>query len=260
MREHLKELWAYRQLIPMFVERDIRARYKQTFIGFSWAIIQPFFLMIIFNVIFSKFLNVSSEGIPYPIFSYSVLVPWTFFQRSVTTSSESLPLQSNIVTKIYFPREIVPFSTIFSALIDFFIAFALFILMLVFYKIPITAYILLFPVLLIIQVAFAASLSLFFSGLSVIIRDLRYALPLFIQIWMYSSPVIYGISGLQPVYRKLLYLNPVTGILQGYRDIFLFQRFPMFDYLGISLLFTLFFLIFSYSFFKKIESVFIDLL
>lgn len=260
MTNQLKELYQYRHLITTFVTRDIKARYRQTTIGIAWAIIQPLFLTGIFTVIFSKFLKVSTGDVPYPVFSFIALSAWTFISRSITAGSVNLIGNSSIITKVYFPREVIPLSTIVSSLVDFCIASSISFLLLIIYKIPFTWHIIFIPLILCIQIFLATSLALLASGATVVFRDLKFAFPFLVQTAIYASPVFYSVRNLQKHFQILFYFNPTTGVIEGYRSILLYHEIPNLTYLGISFTFSVSLLILSYAFFKRIEKYLADVI
>lgn len=257
---YLKEFWSYKHLVWTFVARDIRARYKQTSVGIAWAIVQPLFMTILFTVIFSKFLKVSTNGVPYPVFSFIALAAWTFFSRTITVSSSNLLGNYSLISKIYFPREVIPFSTVVSSLIDFFVASLISIILLIIYQIPVTWHVIYLPIIFFVQIAIGFAFSLLFSGSTIIFRDLQFVYPFLAQLLMYATPVIYSVRNLQSKYKFLFFLNPLTGIIEGYRSVLLYNEIPNFYYLLISIVFSLIVLIFSYWLFKRIEKYMADIL
>lgn len=260
MRSQLQELYEHRYLLYVFTARDLVARYKQTWIGVLWAVIQPLFLMFVFTVVFSKLLGVSTEGVPYPVFSYVALLPWTFLNRVLTAAATSLASFKSLITKIYFPREIAALAIVTSSLVDFFIGLAVFFILLAYYHIPLTvnfAYIL---ILIPLQVLISAGFALFFSVMGVLVQDLKFALPLFTQVLMYATPVIYSITKIKSSLQVLFYFNPLVGLVEGYRQTILFGKPPLWDHLAVSAIFALLFLSFSYWLFKKLEPYAIDIL
>jgi lipopolysaccharide transport system permease protein len=260
MLEHLKELWNYRMLLWLFVYRDIKARYKHTTLGITWVIIQPLFLMFVLTLVFSHFFNVATSGVPYPIFSYVALLPWIFISKIVSTTGNKFIINQSLITRIYFPREIIPLSEVVSGLIDFGFASIVFILMAFFYHVSFTPALLFLLIIIPIQIILSSGLALIVSVLSVLFRDLQFAIPLVTQLWMYASPVIYSVHNLQERYKVLFYINPLTGIIEGYRDILIYGNSPDFSYLLSSLGFSLLFLLFGYWFFKKLEYTLIDIM
>ncbi len=260
MIKHLKELYKYKSLLFVFVYRDIKARYKRTSIGIAWAIIQPLFLMLVFTLVFSHFFKVNTGGKPYPIFSYIALLPWTFISRSLLSSGTQFVGYRGLITRIYFPREIIPLTTVLSALVDFAFGSIVFIFMLFYYQISLTPAAFFILLLLPIQIVLAIGLALIASAMSVLFRDLQFAIPLLTQLWMYGSPIIYSVRNLQPRFKSFFYFNPVTGIVDGYRDCIINGQIPDLGYLSSSAIFSLLILFFGYWFFKKLEYFVIDIM
>ena len=219
----LHELWAYRELLYFLAWRDIKVRYKQAVLGVAWAIIQPLATMLVFTVFFGKLAKIPTDGVPYPIFCYAALLPWTFFQNAVTNGSNSLVGSANLIKKVYFPRLLVPASAVVAALVDFALAFAIFIALFGYYHFSLTRAVLLLPVLVLIVVVLALAVGLASSALNVKYRDVRYALPFAIQLLMFVSPVIYPSSLMPERWRWVLAINPLTGIIEGFRSALLGQ-------------------------------------
>jgi len=260
MKEHLMGLWQYKNLIWLFVQRDLQARYKQTFLGVGWAVIQPLFLMLVFSLIFDKFLKVDSSGIPYPIFSYAALLPWLFISRSMNVAATSLIGFKALVTKVYFPREIVPLSIMVSSLVDFAIGSLVFFIMLLHFKVDVGGWGLFLVFLVPMMILLAGALALIVSTLTAIFRDLQFAMPLFVQLWMYASPVIYGLQGIQKTYLPLFYLNPAAGIIDSFRRVILLNQAPNWGLLASSGIWAVGLFVFGYWLFKKLEGFVIDIL
>lgn len=258
MMGHLSSLFEYRELLWILSLKEIKIRYKEAALGIAWAILQPLALMVVFTVIFSHFARLPSDGVPYPIFVFSALVPWTFFASSLTSAISSLERNVGLITKIYFPREIFPLAAILGASIDFAIAFLLFIGMLVFYKVSPTFNILFFFPIVFIQVTLMAGMSLFLAGVNVFYRDVRFVIPLVIQVWMFASPVIYPLSLVPEKWRALYMLNPMAGIIDSYRRALLQGVPPDLQYLGYSLFIAGILLTIAYWYFKKIEMLLAD--
>lgn len=214
----LKDLWAYRELLFFLTWRDVKVRYKQTALGAAWAILQPLFMMVIFTIFFGRLAGVDSGGIPYPLFALAGLVPWTFFSNAITQSGNSLVGSSHLITKVYFPRLIVPAAAMLAGLVDFALAFLLFVVMMVYYSVVPTMHLLFLPVLILLTALFALGVGTWFAALNVKYRDVRFALPFLIQIWLFVSSVILPSSALPQKYRLLLMLNPMSGIIEGYRS------------------------------------------
>jgi len=216
--EWIREFWNYRELFYFFIWRDIKIRYKQTILGAMWAVIQPFFTMVVFTLFFGNFAKVPSEGVPYPVFSYSALVPWTYFSGAMALSANSLVGNSNLLTKVYFPRFAIPASAVFSGILDFLIASTILFGIMVYYHIPLSWNLLLWPILVLPLVLMALGLGMIFSSLNVKYRDIKYTIPFIIQIWLFATPIIYPISMLPGKYKMLVALNPLTGIIEAFRS------------------------------------------
>ena len=214
----LKDLWAYRELLFFLSWRDVKVRYKQTALGAAWAILQPLFMMVIFTIFFGRLAGIDSAGIPYPLFALAGLVPWTFFSNAITQSGNSLVGSSHLITKVYFPRLIVPAAAMLAGLVDFALAFVLFVVMMVYYSVAPTTHLLFLPVLILLTALFALGVGTWFAALNVKYRDVRFALPFLIQLWLFVSSVILPSSALPQKYRWLLMLNPMSGIIEGYRS------------------------------------------
>lgn len=254
---NFRELWHYRDLFYILTLRDIKVRYKQTLLGAAWAIIQPLFTMIIFSLFFGRLAGIQSEGIPYPLFAFAGLLPWTFFSNAVTQSGNSLVGSANLITKVYFPRMIIPMAAVASGLLDFAIAFLLLAVLMVWYGVGPGISILLLPVLVLLTSLFAAGAGMWMSALNVKYRDIRYALPFMIQLGLFVTPIIYPVSLVPEKYRWLLMLNPLTGQIEAYRAVF-FDRPIDWTSLGISSLITVAILVFAAYNFKSMERSFAD--
>ena len=252
-----RELWEHRELLGFLVLRDIKVRYKQTVLGAAWAILQPLFAMLIFTVIFGQFAKMPSENVPYPLFVFAGLLPWTFFSTAVTQAGQSLVNQQALLTKIYLPRVFVPAAPVGGALVDLGISFGLFaIIMLAYMQIPGWG-ILLLPVLVFLLLAATLGFGLILAALTVSYRDFRYVIPFMMQAWMYVSPVIYPMSIIPDKYRWLFALNPLSGIIDGFRAAFLNRPFEW-PTLLISSLVSVGLLILGLYFFRKTERRFAD--
>ncbi len=256
----LKNLYLNRELLLQLTLSQIRVRYKQTIFGILWAVLRPLVMMIIFTVIFSKMVKIPSDGIPYPIFSYCALLPWQFFSSSFMAATSSLVSNSTLVQQIYFPREIFPMSSVIASFIGFLIASSVFIILLIFYEVHITFYALFAVLLLILQIFLAIGVSFFASALNVFYRDIGHALTFIIQIWMYATPIIYPISIVPETLRPFYLLNPMAGIIDGYRRVIIQGLPPDWQYVGIATVVTLVVLVFSYKYFKKVEMKFADVI
>jgi lipopolysaccharide transport system permease protein len=255
---NLRDLWHYRDLLYILTERDIKVRYKQTILGALWAIIQPLFTMLVFTLFFGRLAGMPSDNIPYPIFAYAGLLPWTFFSNAVTNSGNSLVGNSNLITKVYFPRMIIPIATVGAGLVDFTIAFALLVILMIYYGVGLSINIVMFPFLVILTSFLAIGIGMWLSGLNVKYRDIRYALPFVIQLGMFATPIIYPASIVPENWRWVLAFNPLTGIIEGFRSAFFARPF---DWLGLSISIVMTFLILIYSAysFRKMEKSFADI-
>jgi len=211
------ELWAYRELLYFFVWRELKVRYKQTVVGAAWAVIQPFLTMLIFSLFFGKLAHIPSGGLPYPVFYYSALLPWMYFAASLQNATSKIVENQNVITKVYFPRLILPFSATLSGLVDFGISFLMFVAIMVYYRIHPGWPILMLPVFLLLAILTALGVGLWLSALNAIYRDVRYVVPFLLQFWMFASPVVYPSSLVPAKWRWLYGLNPMAGVIEGFR-------------------------------------------
>lgn len=255
---NLHDLWAYRELLYFLTWRDVKVRYKQTILGAAWAILQPLLTMVIFTILFGRLAGMPSDNVPYPIFAYAGLLPWTFFANAVSNSSSSLVGNSHLITKVYFPRFIVPGAAVCAALVDFGIAFIALAGLMLYYGIAPNMNIVLLPYLVILTTLLALSVGLLLSALNVKYRDIRYVLPFLIQIWMFASPIIYPPSLVPENWRWVLSLNPLTGIINGFRAALLNGAIDW-KSLATSTLITIVLLIYSAYAFRRVEKTFADL-
>jgi len=255
---NVREIWAYRELLYFLIWRDIKIRYKQTFLGAIWAIIQPLFAMLLFTLFFGKLARMPSDNIPYPVFAYAGLLPWTFFANAVTNSSNSLVGSTSLITKVYFPRVIIPAAAVAAGLLDFGIAFVLLIPMLIYYQITLTWSLLLLPLFILLATLLALGIGLWMSALNVRYRDVRYALPFLVQLWLFASPVIYPSSILPERWKWLLALNPMTGIIEGFRTSLFGKPFDW-AVIAVSAAMTLVLLAYSTYVFHRVEDTFADI-
>jgi len=256
---NLRDFWAYRELLYFLTWRDVKVRYKQTLLGAAWAIIQPLFAMLIFTLFFGKLAKIPSDGIPYPLFAYAGLLPWTFFSNAVTNSGNSLVGSANLITKVYFPRMVIPAAAVLAGLVDFFFAFLILIALMLYYRVSPSISLLILPILMIVTALLALAVGMWTSALNVKYRDMRYALPFLTQLWMFATPIIYP-SSLIPANRQwLLWFNPLAGIVEGYRAS-LFSLPFNWRALGISSLLTLIGLLYSLFTFKRMERKFADII
>jgi lipopolysaccharide transport system permease protein len=255
----LGELWSYRELLFFLTWRDIKVRYKQTAVGAAWAIIQPLFLMLTFAIFFGLFIGIPTDGMPHMVFFYCGLMPWTFFSGAVSTASMSLVSSSNLITKVYFPRLIVPAASVGSGLVDLAITSAILIILAVFYRMPFSAAFLFFPVFVVQTVILSLSLGLWLSGLTVKYRDVRHALPFVLQMWMFLTPIMYPLSVVPKRWRWVMYLNPLTGISEGIRASISDHAFNW-PAIMVSWIVTLLTLAAAITAFRRLETSFADLI
>jgi lipopolysaccharide transport system permease protein len=256
---NLRDLWAYRELLYFLTWRDVKVRYKQTLLGVAWAILQPLLTMLIFTLLFGRLAGIKSDGIPYPIFAYAGLLIWTFFANAVTNSGNSLVGSANLITKIYFPRIIIPGAAVGAGLVDLGIAFLIQIGLMLYYHVTITRAIVMVPLLVLLATLLALGVGMWLSALNVKYRDIRYAIPFLIQLWMFASPIIYPESMLQGKMRYILRLNPLTGIVENFRVALFGHSNFHWQSLGISAAITLFILIYSAYSFRRMERSFADI-
>lgn len=213
----LSELWAYRELLYFLTWRDIKVRYKQTALGASWAILQPFLTMIVFSLFFGRLAKIPSDGVPYPIFSYTALIPWTFFAYGLQQSSNAMVSSANLITKVYCPRLIIPIASVLSGLIDFALAFVVLIAMMAFYGVAPTAHVVWLPAFLLLALVTALAAGFWLAALNVQYRDVRYVVPFLIQFWLFATPIAYPSNLLHGTSRVLYGLNPMVGVVEGFR-------------------------------------------
>jgi lipopolysaccharide transport system permease protein len=211
------ELWDYRELLYFFVWRDIKVRYKQTAIGAAWAVLQPFLTMLVFSLFFGRLARIPSQGLPYPIFYYSALLPWMYFAGALQNATSTIVENQRLITKVYFPRLVLPFSSVLSGLVDFGISFLMFVAMMFYYRIRPDWALLMLPVFLLLSVLTALGVGLWLSALNAIYRDVRYVVPFLVQFWMFASPVAYPSSLVPARWRWLYGLNPMAGVIEGFR-------------------------------------------
>jgi ABC-type polysaccharide/polyol phosphate export permease len=256
----LAELGRFRDLLWLWTQREVRVRYKQSLLGIAWAVLQPLALMAIFTLVFSRLLRVDTGDIPYPVFSYVALVPWTFFATSLAFGVASLVNNMNLVTKIYFPREILPLASVGAAFVDFLISAVLLAgLMLIYGVRPGWTALWVVP-LLALQIALTIAVVLLGSALLVFFRDVRFVVPLLTQVWMYATPVVYPIELVPEQFQALYFLNPMAGIVDGYRRVLLEGQLPRLDALALGAAVSLTLLVIGYLFFRRSEPVFADLI
>jgi lipopolysaccharide transport system permease protein len=254
-----RELWAYRELLWVLTTRDIKVRYKQTVLGAAWAIIRPFLTMVIFSVVFGQLAKMPSDGYPYPVFVYAGLLPWIFFSAAISTSGQSLVGSANLLSKVYFPRLIIPLSSVGAGLVDLLISTGILLLMMLWYGVGWTWHLLAAPLLLAALVLTALGIGTLLSALTVAYRDFTHLTPFLVQVWMYVTPVIFPVSLVPERWQWLLYLNPLTGLVEGFRSAFLGKPFDLTG-IGISLAIAVVILIIGVAYFEKVERRFADII
>ena len=255
----LKELWRYRELLYFLTWRDIKVRYKQTLLGAAWAILQPFLTMVVFTLFFGRLAKVPSEGVPYPIFSYSGLLLWTYFAGAVSMSGNSLIGSAGLVTKVYFPRLLVPMGATLAGLVDYVIALSILIIMMLWYHITPGVSILLLPIFIIWAFLAATGVGMWLSAMNVKYRDIRYAIPFVIQLWLFASPVIYPTSMFPERFRWILALNPMGGLLEAHRAVILGHPIAWTS-LSLSCIMILVIFFTGVLYFKRMERSFADII
>jgi lipopolysaccharide transport system permease protein len=254
---NLGELWQYRELLYFLTLRDIKVRYKQTMMGVAWVIIQPLLTVLIFTLVFNRFVRFDTGPLPYPLFALSGLLLWLFFANAVTNSTNSLLSNSNLITKVYFPRLFIPAASVGAGLVDLAVAFLLLIVLCIYYGVALTLNLLLVPLLILLMALLALGVGLLSAAMTVKYRDLRHALPFIIQLWMFASPVIYPASLVPPKWKWLLLINPVAGIIEGFRAALTGRPFDWL-HLSVSAATTFALLFFSVYVFRRFEDTFAD--
>ena len=252
------EVWKYRELLYFFVWRDIKIRYKQTAIGAAWAILQPLMSMIVFSLFFGALAHIPSQGLPYPIFYYSALLPWMYFAGALQNATNTIVDNQRIVTKVYFPRLVLPMAATISGLVDFAVGFVVFVGFLIYYRIHPTPALLLLPAFLLLATLTALGVGLWLSALNAIYRDVRYVLPFFVQIWLFASPVAYPSSLVPAKWRWLYGLNPMTGVIEGFRWAATGHGQPPGPLLFASVAVVLMLLLGGLLYFQKVQSTIAD--
>lgn len=256
----LDELWNYRELAYFFVWRDIKIRYKQTILGVSWAVIQPFFTMVIFSLFFGRLAQVPSDDIPYPIFSFAALVPWTFFANALTLASNSLVNSADMIKKIYFPRLLMPLATVLAGLVDFVLAFVILLGMMFYYGIFPTANIVWLPLFLLLAFTTSLGVSLWLSAMNVQFRDVRYTIPFLTQAWLFATPIAYPSSLLSEPWRTFYGINPMVGVVEGFRWALLGTDTAPGPIVIVSALVSVGILVSGVYYFRRMEKSFADVI
>jgi len=254
-----RELWAYRELLWVLTTRDIKVRYKQTVLGAGWAILRPFITMVIFSVVFGQLARMPSDGLPYPVFVYAALLPWTFFSTAIATSGQSLVGSAHLVSKVYFPRLIIPLSSVGAGLVDLLISTGVLLLMMLYYGVGWSWNLLAAPLLLLFAIFAALGVGTLLSALTVAYRDFTHLTPFMVQIWMFITPVIFPVSLVPDRWQWVLYLNPMTGLVEGFRSAFLGRPFDLAG-LGISFAIAIAVFLVGVAYFEKVERRFADII
>jgi lipopolysaccharide transport system permease protein len=255
----LRELWEYRELLYFLTWRDIKVRYKQTVLGAAWAIIQPFFTMVIFSLFFGNLARIPSDGIPYPIFSYAALVPWTFFAYGLQQSSNSLVSSANLLKKIYFPRLVIPIASVLSGVVDFVLAFSVLLMMMIAYGIPPTVNVVFLPLFLILALITALGVGMWLAAMNVQFRDVRYTIPFVVQFWMFGTPIAYPSSLIENDLLRTIYgINPMVGVIEGFRWALLDTDTGPGPIIIVSTLTAILLLITGAYYFRRMEKTFAD--
>jgi lipopolysaccharide transport system permease protein len=251
---------AYWELLMNLTKREVKGRYSQSFFGVAWAIAQPLATMAVFTIVFSRLAKMPSGGVPYPIFAYAALVPWFFFSNSVATGTLSLITYRNIVTKTYFPREIVPLAQICSRFIDFFAAAALYAVLMIYYRVALGPWALLAPAFFVLMVVFTVGFTLATSAINVFYRDVNPVVQIVLQLWLYLTPVAYPLAAVSPRYRPLFMLNPLSAIVEGFRSSLVFGRAPDWQLTAMSTAITLVLFTGAFVMFKRMDKYFADVI
>ncbi len=254
----LEPVWQYRELLYFLVWRDVKVRYKQTVIGAAWAMIQPLLTMVIFTVVFGHFAKIPSDGLPYPVFAYTALLPWTYFSQAFNRVGGGLVGNASLITKVYFPRLIIPFAMVTVPLVDFLISLIILAGLMLSYRIVPGVGVLALPLFLLLAVATALAVGLWLSPINVKYRDVGYTVPFLTQLWMYASPVVYPVSLVPEKWRLLYSLNPMVGVIEGFRWALLGKATPDFRVVGVSSAIVLALLLSGIVFFNRMERTFAD--
>lgn len=254
----LGELWQYRELLYFLIWRDVKVRYKQTALGAAWAIIQPFMTMVVFSLFFGKLGKMPSDGLPYPLFSFAALVPWTFFSHGLSHSALSLVTSSNLIKKVYFPRLAIPISSVLSGIVDFVLAFAVLLLMMAYYGIVPTVNTLFLPLFLLLALVTSLGVGLWFSAMNVQFRDVRYVVPFVVQFWLFATPIAYSSRLLPEPWRTLYGINPMVGVVEGFRWSLLGTNTAPGPIIAVSAVAALALLVSGAFYFRRMERTFAD--
>ena len=257
----LRELWLYRELLFFLTWRDIKVRYKQTVLGAGWAIIQPFMTMVVFSLFFGRLAQMPSDGVPYPLFSFAALVPWTLFAYGLTEASNSLVGSSNLIKKVYFPRLLIPLSSVMAGVIDFLLAFAVLLVMVIAYGTPLTWHLLWIPPLVLLTLVTSLGVGMWMSALNAEFRDIRYVIPFLTQFWLFMTPIAYPASLIEnPTLQALYSLNPMVGVVEGFRWALLGTSTEPGPMILVSAVAAVALLIGGMFYFRRMEKTFADVL
>jgi lipopolysaccharide transport system permease protein len=254
------DLWQYRELLYFFIWRELKVRYKQTALGVFWAILQPFLTMVVFSLVFGRFAQLPSDGFPYPVFTYVGLLPWQLFSRALSDASQSLVSNRQMVSKIYFPRIFLPASTVIASLVDFAIAFLILLVMMMFYDIAPTWRTLALPIFIFAALLSALAVGTWLSAINVKYRDIKYVTPFLVQFWLYATPVAYSSSLFPEAWRPFLGLNPMAGVVDGFRWALLGQEINSTPLMAVSLVTIVLFLLGGLIYFQNVEQTFADVI
>jgi lipopolysaccharide transport system permease protein len=254
----LNGVWNYRELLYFLTWRDVKIRYKQTALGVTWAVLQPLLMMIVFSLFFGRVAGISSDGLPYPLFAYGGLLPWTFFSNAITNSGNSLVGSAHLITKVYFPRMIIPAAAVGASLVDLLFSFLLLVPLMFYYRVPLSLHFAALPLFILLASLLALGVGMWMSALNVKYRDVRFALPFLVQLWMFVSPVIYPSSVLPPKLKLVLALNPMTGIVEGFRSSLFGLEFNW-RLVAISAIITVLTLVYAAYSFRRMEKSFADI-
>ena len=254
----LADVWEYRELFYFLIWRDIKVRYKQTVLGAAWAIIQPFFTMVVFSVFFGRLAKIPSDGLPYPLFAYCALLPWQLFAHALTESSNSLVASERLITKVYFPRLVIPLAAVLSGLMDFAIAFLVLLGMMAYYRIAPTTAVATLPLFILLAVATALGVGLWLSALNVQYRDVRHTIPFLTQFWLFATPIAYPASLVPEAWQALFGLNPMAGVVEGFRWALLGTAHAPGPLLAVSVVVVLALLVGGLYYFRRMEKTFAD--
>ncbi|HET7321922.1 MAG TPA: ABC transporter permease [Longimicrobiaceae bacterium] len=258
-RIDVRELWAYRGLFLFLVWRDVKVKYAQTVMGVGWAVLQPVLTMVVFTVIFGRFAKIPSDGVPYSVFSLAAMVPWTYFSTALSGASNSLVSSTNLITKVYFPRLVIPFAPVLAGLVDFGIGFAILLCFMLAYGIvPGLSALVLVPTLLLATMLTAAGMGCWLSALNIQYRDVKYVIPFLVQVWMYASPIVYPMSMVPEKYRAIYALNPMAGVVEGFRSALLGTNAVAWSTIGVSLTAGLVLFLSGAAYFRRTERIFAD--